>query len=135
LQACASGQDRFEVYGDDYPTPDGTCVRDYLHVCDLAEAHALALESLAEGGEGGVYNLGNGNGYSNLEVVRACADAVGRNIEITVGPRRPGDPARLVASSDAARQRFGWAPRRPDIATIAADAWRWHSSHPDRFAE
>ncbi|HEX9093126.1 MAG TPA: UDP-glucose 4-epimerase GalE [Coriobacteriia bacterium] len=149
LSAMVAGQVRFEVYGDDYDTPDGTCVRDYIHVCDLGLAHRLALEALgsevwatgsgdAPVGAGAhltdVYNLGNGVGYSNLEVVRACAEITGRDVEIAVGPRRAGDPARLVASSERARARLGWAPERGDLRTMIADAWRWHSAHPGGYA-
>lgn len=156
LGAMASGQGRFEVFGDDYPTPDGTCVRDYIHVCDLAEAHRLGLEWLhagdgsggdrpaAEGdpeaggsgvggsgvggsGAGVALNLGNGRGYSNLEVIRACAQVTGRDVEVVMGPRRPGDPAVLVASASRAGEVLGWEPARGEIVTMIADAWRWHS--------
>ncbi len=128
LQAMASGQREFEVYGDDYPTPDGTCVRDYIHVCDLAEAHRLGLERLHDGREGGVFNLGNGQGYSNLEVVRTCAEVTGVDVDVRIGPRRPGDPAVLVASAERARSELGWTPARGELQTMVADAWRWHSS-------
>lgn len=135
LDAVYAGR-AFEVFGDDYPTPDGTCVRDYIHVCDLAQAHVLALEDLIFSAEDDsrppsrVYNLGNGEGYSNLEVVSACAAAVGREPEVRFGPRRAGDPARLVASSTAAREDLGWVPERADLATMALDAWRWRVTHP-----
>ena len=128
LSALASGSRDFEVYGDDYPTPDGTCVRDYIHVCDLARAHVLALEHLYGGGAGNVCNLGNGRGYSNLEVVRACASVTGTGIDITIGPRRAGDPAVLVASADRAREILGWQPERGDLETMVADAWLWCQS-------
>lgn len=128
LAAVASGASRFEIFGADYPTPDGTCVRDYIHVCDLAEAHRLALEHLNRGGACGVYNLGNGEGYSNLEVVRTCSAVTGRDVEIVMGPRRAGDPARLVASADRARADLGWSPRRGELSQIIEDAWRWHSA-------
>ncbi|MDZ4178652.1 MAG: UDP-glucose 4-epimerase GalE [Coriobacteriia bacterium] len=135
LLAMRDGRAEFEVYGDDYPTPDGTCVRDYLHVCDLADAHVAALESLVQGANGGVYNLGNGQGFSNLEVVNACAEATGRELTVRIGPRRPGDPARLVASAQAAQAALKWIPRRGDLPTIVADAWRWHESHPNGYGE
>lgn len=128
LNSIATQTAEFEVYGSDYDTPDGTCVRDYLHVCDLAQAHRRALEHLVGGGQGGVFNLGSGSGYSNLEVLNACSKAVGSPIEVRFGPRRAGDPARLVASSERARSVLGWAPERADLSTIVADAWRWHSS-------
>jgi len=130
LGSLAQGTHAFEVFGGDYPTPDGTCVRDYIHVCDLAEAHRLALEALAEGQGSGVFNLGNGEGYSNLEVVRTCAEVVGREVDVTIGPRRPGDPAVLVASASRAESELGWQPQRRELRDIVEDAWRWHSSHP-----
>jgi UDP-glucose 4-epimerase len=133
LASMSAGQDAFEVYGGDYPTPDGTCVRDYVHVFDLASAHRLALERLTAGGEDGVFNLGTGRGYSNLEVVAACAEVTGRAVEVAIGPRREGDPAQLVASRDRAVSELGWAPERDDLRTIVADAWRWHSTHPDGY--
>ncbi len=132
LAAAAKDGARFTVYGDDYPTPDGTCVRDYLHVLDLAAAHVAAVEHVAGGGASEVCNLGSGTGYSNLEVVRACAAAVGRDIPIEIGPRRPGDPAVLVAAIDRAREVLGWHPTR-DLATMVGDAWRWHQAHPDGY--
>lgn len=133
LTAMAAGRSSFEVYGGDYDTPDGTCVRDYVHVCDLASAHRLALERLAAGGPGGVFNLGNGRGYSNLEVVRACAEVTGRRLEVAIGPRRAGDPARLVASSERARTELGWEPQRGELGVIVGDAWRWHDAHPEGY--
>ena len=133
LGALRDGQSRFEVYGDDYPTPDGTCVRDYIHVTDLANAHRLGLESLEQGSEGGVFNLGNGRGYSNLEVVRTCAAVSGRDVEIVIGPRRPGDPAALVASAEKAGVELGWAPKRGALDDIIGDAWSWHLEHPNGY--
>lgn len=130
LTAIAEGRRSLEVYGGDYPTPDRTCVRDYIHVLDLAEAHLLALERLHAGGTGGVFNLGNGRGFSNLEVVRECAEVTGQEIEVKIGPRRAGDPAALVASNVRAVRKLGWRPERAGLQTIVADAWRWHSSHP-----
>jgi UDP-glucose 4-epimerase len=127
------GQMRFEVYGNDYPTPDGTCVRDYIHVLDLATAHRLGLERLGATGDGGVFNLGNGRGYSNLEVVGACARVSGRDVEIAIGPRRPGDPAALVASAERAHDELGWVTERGQLETIVGDAWRWHLEHPDGY--
>ncbi|MEU9607659.1 UDP-glucose 4-epimerase GalE [Streptomyces sp. NPDC048057] len=112
------------VYGDDYPTPDGTCVRDYIHVADLAEAHLLALGA-ARPGEHLICNLGNGNGFSVREVVEAVRQVTGREVPEVVEGRRPGDPAVLVASADTARERLGWTPARPDLGTIVADAWRF----------
>ena len=133
LAALRDGRERFEVYGDDYATPDGTCVRDYIHVLDLANAHRIGLESLGAGGSGGVYNLGNGQGYSNLEVVRTCAQVSGRDVEIAIGPRRPGDPATLVASAEKAEAELGWRPERGALGDIIGDAWRWHLEHPNGY--
>ena len=130
LTAMREGRDVFEVYGGDYDTPDGTCIRDYIHVCDLAHAHLLALEGLHSGAPSGVFNLGNGRGYSNREVIEMCAAVTGRIVSIGVGPRRPGDPAMLVASPERAMSQLQWAPRRADLRTIVADAWRWHVAHP-----
>ncbi len=110
------------VYGDDYPTPDGTCVRDYIHVADIAEAHLAALAH-AEAGRHRVYNLGNGTGFSVLEVIAAVERVTGRMLEVTVGPRRPGDPAVLVASSARARLELGWSPRRASLERIVGDAF------------
>lgn len=128
LDAIRDGSQTFTVFGDDYPTPDGTCVRDYIHVCDLADAHRRALEYLAHGGASVACNLGTGRGWSNLEVVRACTDATGCDLEVVFGPRRPGDPAVLVARPGLAERVLGWSARRSDLATIVEDAWRWESS-------
>ncbi|MDI6711724.1 MAG: UDP-glucose 4-epimerase GalE [Anaerosomatales bacterium] len=125
LGVIRDGVREFEIYGRDYPTPDGTCIRDYIHVCDLADAHARGLERLAAGKDGCVCNLGTGKGWSNLEVVQACARTAGVSMKVTFGPRRPGDPAVLVAGSDRARALLGWRPRRSDLGTIVEDAWRW----------
>jgi len=127
LMSLASGTRGFEVFGGDYPTPDGTCIRDYIHVCDLAEAHLLSLERVGRGGEGGVFNLGTGSGFSNLEVANVCAEVADVEVEVTVGPRRPGDPAVLVASAEKAFDELGWTPKRGDLRQIVADAWRWHA--------
>jgi len=133
LAAAASG-DPFTVFGDDYPTPDGTCVRDYIHVLDLANAHLAAAEHLMRDGEGLACNVGGGRGYSNLEIAETCARALGRDIQLILGERRPGDPATLVASVDRARQVLGWAPER-DLETMVRDAWRWHSTHPNGYRD
>jgi UDP-glucose 4-epimerase len=133
LAAIAAGQEEFEVFGADYPTPDGTCVRDYIHVLDLARAHGLALEHLVAGERGGVFNLGNGEGFTNLEVVRACSAVTGVDVRVRFGSRRKGDPARLVASAGRAREVLGWEPERAELRTMIEDAWRWHQSHPRGF--
>jgi UDP-glucose 4-epimerase len=125
---------RVELFGDDYPTPDGTCVRDYIHVDDLAAAHAAALEYTAAAKGHTACNLGSGSGYSNLEVVRTAETVVGHPIDHAFGPRRAGDPPVLVASNDRARAVLGWQPQRSleDIIRSAAD---WRRSHPDRYGE
>jgi len=129
LQVAAGTRDAVQVYGTDYPTTDGTAVRDYVHVSDLAAAHVLALGALEAGGAH-AYNLGSGSGYSVREVVEACRRVTGATIrEVEVG-RRAGDPPVLVADSTKARTELGWAPRHDDLATIVGSAWRWHSAHP-----
>jgi UDP-glucose 4-epimerase len=133
LHAMAAGERDFEVFGGDYPTADGTCVRDYIHVLDLANAHALALERLAHGGAGAVFNLGNGRGYSNLDVLNTCAAVTGVDVEPRIGERRAGDPAMLVASHDRAERDLGWKPERGELETIIGDAWAWHRSHPKGY--
>ncbi|MCE5190988.1 MAG: UDP-glucose 4-epimerase GalE [Actinomycetia bacterium] len=128
LGSIAAGERSFEVFGDDYPTRDGTCVRDYIHVCDLARAHVRAIELLHAGGPGAVCNLGNGRGFSNLEVVAACGSVTGAPIGVTFGPRRPGDPAVLVASAEKAEELLGWTPLRGDLLGMISDAWEWCQS-------
>lgn len=124
LQVALGKRDEIAVYGDDYPTPDGTCVRDYIHVADLAEAHLLALDAAREG-EHLVCNLGNGNGFSVHEVVGTARKVTGHPIPQRTAPRRPGDPAVLVASAERAAARLGWRPRRTDLAAIIEDAWEF----------
>ncbi len=133
LTAMRDARARFEVYGGDYPTPDGTCVRDYIHVVDLAEAHVRGLEALERGSAGGVFNLGNQSGFTNREVIEVCGQVTGRDVEIVVGPRRPGDPAVLVASREKAERELGWRPARTELREIVGDAWRWHVAHPDGY--
>lgn len=120
------------IFGDDYDTRDGTCVRDYIHVLDLAEAHGLALESL-QPGEGRAYNLGNGQGFSVREVLEVCREVTGQPIPADVLPRRPGDPAALVADSGLIGRELGWQPRFPALHDIVASAWRWHQAHPNGY--
>lgn len=124
LQVAAGQRESVSVYGDDWPTPDGTCVRDYVHVDDLAAAHLLALEH-ARPGEHGIYNLGSGSGFSVREVVQACRAVTGHPIPAVTAPRRDGDPAVLVASSEAASAALGWRPQHTDLARIVGDAWRF----------
>jgi UDP-glucose 4-epimerase len=131
---AALGRDSFAIYGTDYGTPDGTCLRDYVHVSDLASAHLLALESLRAGGEPAAYNLGNGRPVSVREVVDAVGRVTGRPVPVTSGPPRPGDPAVLLASSAKIRSALGWAPRYEDIDVIVETAWRWREAHPHGYA-
>jgi UDP-glucose 4-epimerase len=121
------------VYGTDYDTPDGTCIRDYVHVTDLARAHILALQKLEREEKSAIYNLGNGNGYSVREVIETVKKITGRNVLSVDSPRRPGDPARLVASSEKIRKQLGWNPEYPDLETIVQAAWQWHSRHPKGY--
>jgi UDP-glucose 4-epimerase len=122
LEVAAGRREKLQIFGDDYPTRDGTCVRDYIHVEDLAAAHLLALDA-AEPGRHKVYNLGNGNGFSNKEVVEVARAVTGAALPVESAPRRPGDPAELVASSAKARAELGWVPAKPDLRTIIGDAW------------
>jgi UDP-glucose 4-epimerase len=125
-------RERLEIFGTDYPTPDGTCVRDYIHVEDLAEAHLLALESLEPGKELKL-NLGIGRGYSVREVIRTVEEVTGKPVPVKEGPRREGDPPSLVAASDRARQILGWQPRYAELRPIVETAWRWHHTHPNGY--
>ena len=131
LRVALGKAEALSVFGNDYDTPDGTCIRDYIHIVDLAEAHILALETDAVG----AFNLGNGNGFSVLEVVAAAREVTGHPIPIRLAPRRPGDPPRLVAAAERARTVLGWTPKRSDLRTILTDAWAWHQAHPDGYAD
>jgi UDP-glucose 4-epimerase len=134
LQA-ATGGPPLKVFGEDYPTPDGTCLRDYIHVCDLADAHVLALDALKNGAASAVYNVGTGTPHS----VRAVIDTVSRVVDAPVrwepAPRRPGDPAALYASSNRLQQALGWRPRYPHLEAIVEHAWRWHATHPHGYGD
>jgi len=121
------------IFGTDYETPDGTCIRDYIHVTDLANAHIFALRKLDQGKISGTYNLGNGNGYSVRQVIETVRKVTGRNVVTVDSPRRPGDPARLVASSQKIRHELGWIPRYPDLETIVKTAYDWHRKHPKGY--
>ena len=134
LDAAAGRRGPLVIYGDDYPTPDGTCIRDYIHVKDLASAHVLGLERLADGVTGSL-NLGNGTGFSVREVVEAASAVTGREVPHRVGERRPGDPAVLVAASERAERILGWRRRYPDIETIIADAHRWRERFPGGYPQ
>ncbi len=134
LVAALNGES-IPVFGTDYETPDGTCIRDYIHVTDLAEAHILALGRLQEGGVSGVYNLGNGNGYSVREVIDTIRKVTRKKIVSVESQRRAGDPAQLVASSEKIKGDLGWIPKYPDLETIVETAWQWHKKHPNGYED
>ncbi|MFC1497696.1 UDP-glucose 4-epimerase GalE [Verrucomicrobiota bacterium] len=129
LQVALGKREKVSIFGDDYDTPDGTCVRDYIHIVDLAQAHILALTSDVSGS----FNLGNGNGYSVKEVLETVREVTGHAIPADIAPRRPGDPARLIGSADKARNILEWNPQFPDLRTIVESAWNWHSKHPEGY--
>lgn len=133
LQVAMGKRKSVKIFGDDYDTIDGTCVRDYIHIVDLAQAHILALGALDKGNC--VYNLGNGAGYSVKQVIETAREITGHAIPADVAPRRAGDPAVLVAGSDKIRRELGWAPRFPELRTIMECAWQWHQSHPEGYAD
>ena len=132
LLAAMSGKP-VSIFGKDYDTPDGTCIRDYIHVADLAQAHILALERLEAGGASGIYNLGNGNGYSVTDVINSIKRVTGKKVLTVDSPRRPGDPARLVASSEKIKAELGWNPEYPGLERIIETAWEWHRNHPEGY--
>jgi UDP-glucose 4-epimerase len=129
LEAALGKREKILIYGDDYNTPDGTCIRDYIHVVDLAEAHILALDKLRKEGESGIYNLGNGRGFSVKEVIDKAKKVTGINIPVEIGERRLGDPAILVASSEKAKEELNWNPKYNDLEKIIEDAWNWHKNN------
>jgi UDP-glucose-4-epimerase GalE len=130
---AATGGRGLQVFGDDYPTPDGTCLRDYIHVTDLADAHVRALEALAAAGQSAAYNLGTGVPHSVREVIAAVEHATGQTVPWTLAPRRAGDPAALYARADKAHSELGWTPRFSDITSIVGTAWEWHRAHPGGY--
>ena len=131
LRVALGQKEHAEIYGTDYPTPDGTCIRDYIHVVDLAEAHMLALKP----GVGGFFNLGNGDGYSVRQVLDVCQEVSGRKIPVVEKPRRAGDPPTLVAGAGKARTELGWKPRFPKLEQIVGTAWNWHVRHPSGYGD
>ena len=135
LQAALGKRDAIQIFGDDYNTPDGSCIRDYIHVTDLAMAHILALKSLRNGGDSRIYNLGNGKGFSVKEVVGLARKVTGVNIKEVIAPRRAGDPAVLVASSDRIKNELKWEPKYDELSTIIETAWKWHKDHPDGYGD
>ncbi|HEX6506236.1 MAG TPA: UDP-glucose 4-epimerase GalE [Chloroflexota bacterium] len=134
VETAAGRRDKLVLYGDDYPTPDGTCIRDYIHVLDLASAHVMALDYLACGGTNETFNVGAGSGHSNLEVIGALRRISGVDIPVEVGPRRPGDPAQLVANPSKIEQAFGWRAENSNLNTIVSSAWKWQLTHPNGYA-
>lgn len=135
LQVPNGKRETISIYGTDYDTPDGTCIRDYIHVTDLAQAHILAVKYLTDGGESDIFNLGNGVGYSVREVIETARKVTGHPISATETPRRAGDPARLVASSEKAKKILGWNPMHDSLEEIIASAWKWHKNHPNGYDE
>lgn len=135
LQVPNGQRPAISIFGTDYPTPDGTCIRDYIHVCDLAQAHILALDYLLAGGENNVFNLGNGVGFSVREVIEEARRVTGHAIPAKEEARRAGDPAQLIASSEKAKTVLGWKPQYDDLHTIIQTAWDWHSKHPHGYAD
>jgi UDP-glucose 4-epimerase len=131
LEVALGQREKIVIFGDDYDTPDGTCVRDFVHVLDLAQAHLLALDALDDGSR--VYNLGNGNGYSVWDVIETAREVTGREIPAEVGDPRPGDPATLVASSEKIKRELGWSPNHSSLKEIIESAWEWHRRHPQGY--
>lgn len=135
LQTALGQRPELTIYGDDYPTADGTCIRDYIHIQDLAQAHFLSLQHLLKDGDSQKYNLGNGNGYSILDVIQTAESVTGRKLSYSYAARRPGDPAKLVGSADLAIKDLGWKPEFSTLDSILKTAWNWHSNNPDGFGE
>ena len=135
MQAALGQRGYVEVYGDDYDTPDGTCIRDYIHVSDLADAHILALKKMMQTDQSAVYNLGNGMGFSVSDIINTVKTVTGIDIQAKVGPRRAGDPAILVASSEKAKRELGWEPKYFELSTIIETAWNWHRNNPNGFGD
>ena len=133
LQAAQGTRDHISIFGTDYPTSDGTCIRDYIHVTDLAQAHILAVEYLMKGGKSDIFNLGNGVGFSVREVIEKAKEVTQKDIKVVEESRRSGDPAVLIASSDKAKTVLGWKPEYDDLGTIIKTAWKWHSTHPNGY--
>ncbi len=133
LFAAQGKRKEISIFGDDYPTPDGTAIRDYIHISDLSQAHLLALKYLRKGGNSEFINLGNGNGYSVKEVIEAARKITGKKIETRIAPRRAGDPSRLIADAKKAREILGWNPNFPEIEKIIESAWQWHQANPNGY--
>lgn len=133
LQVPLGKREHISIFGDDYPTEDGTCIRDYIHVCDLADAHILAMDRLCNGAESAVYNLGNGQGFSVKQVIEVAREVTGHPIPVKIEARRPGDPAVLVASSVCAKSELGWEPKYSSLQKMMEHAWHWHRHHPSGY--
>jgi UDP-glucose-4-epimerase GalE len=133
LKTAIGKREMINIFGDDYPTKDGTCIRDYIHIDDLAQAHLLALKRLLSGLPGGCFNLGNGSGHSVMQLIETARKVTGKTIPSKVVDRRPGDPAVLIGSSEKAIKTLGWHPRFPELETIIETAWKWHKNHPNGY--
>ncbi|MFA9457499.1 UDP-glucose 4-epimerase GalE [Halalkalibacter sp. AB-rgal2] len=133
LQVALNQREHVQIFGEGYDTKDGSCVRDYIHVLDLAQAHYLAVQSLRKKDESAIYNLGNGAGFTVKEVIDTCRNVTGHDIPAQVAPRRAGDPATLIASSELAKEELGWRPTYPALKEIISHAWSWHQAHPNGF--
>lgn len=135
LQTALGQRKAITIFGEDYPTKDGTCVRDYIHVEDLIDAHILALKYLLEGGESDIFNLGSSQGFTVKEIIETAKEVTGRDIPAEIGIRRAGDPAALIAGSEKAKRVLGWKPERTSVSRIIEDAWNWHQAHPHGYQE
>ena len=135
LQVPLKKRDAITVFGEDYDTPDGTCIRDYIHVLDLADAHIKAVEYLQKGNESNIFNLGNGVGFSVKEIIDCAKEATNEEIKVVIGERRAGDPAKLIASNEKAKKILGWEPKYTDVKDVISTAWGWHKNHPDGYGD
>lgn len=135
LQVPLKKRDAITVFGEDYDTPDGTCIRDYIHVLDLADAHIKAVEYLQKYNESNIFNLGNGIGFSVKEMIDSAREATNEEIKVVVGERRAGDPAKLIASNEKAKKLLGWEPKYTDVKAVISTAWGWHKNHPDGYED
>jgi len=135
LQVPLKKRDAITVFGEDYETPDGTCIRDYIHVLDLADAHIKAVDYLQKGNESNIFNLGNGVGFSVKEIIDSAKQATNEDIKVVIGERRAGDPAKLIASNEKARKILGWEPKYTDVKDVIGTAWGWHKNHPDGYGD
>jgi UDP-glucose 4-epimerase len=135
LQVPLKKRDAITVFGEDYETPDGTCIRDYIHVLDLADAHIKAVDYLQKGNESNIFNLGNGVGFSVKEIIDSAKQATNEDIKVVIGERRAGDPAKLIASNEKAKKILGWEPKYTDVKDVIGTAWGWHKNHPDGYGD